>query len=95
MNNLFANMVSNNMKENYFASCTFLMCTVGTFVFLDFKFDDMKEETIKALVLFCVFACFLAPFYVYLSKAILNETMEEAKLLYIERDSFRQLFDAL
>jgi len=71
------------------------MGTVGTFVFLDFKFDDISDHTIKSLILFFVFACFLAPFYVYLSKQMLNETMNEAKLLYTEKDSFRQLFDAL
>ena len=32
---------------------------------------------------------------VYFSKAIIQETMREARLCYVERDSYRQLFEAL
>jgi len=95
MNTMLANLITKNVKENYFVSCSFMFCLVFTFVILDFKFEDITSHTITSLVLSSVFACLLAPFYVYFSRAIMNETIEEAKLLYNERDSFRQLFDAL
>lgn len=62
----------------------------------DFKFEeDMNYHTIQSLILSLVFACFVAPSLGYFSKAIIEEIMNEARLNYAERDSYKQLFDAL
>ena len=46
MNCLLANMVSNDIKENYCVSCFFMVGTVASFVFTDFKFNDMTANTV-------------------------------------------------
>ena len=47
------------------------------------------------MILACACSCVVGPSLAYFSKAIINETLKEAKLCYVERDSYRQLFNAL
>ena len=55
----------------------------------------MNSYCIQSLSIACLFSCIIAPALGYFAKAIINQTINEAKLSYIERDSYKQLFDAL
>ena len=95
INTLIASMVNDNEKQNYISTTIVFMGTVITLIIHDFDFENLTYHTIQALVISFICACVLAPAMVYFSKAIIQEQMNEAKLSYIERDSYRQLFDAL
>ena len=94
-NILLASMVCRNDKQNYFCTVVIFISTITTLIVQDFDFKDVTQHTVQALVLSCTFACLLSPAMVYFSQSIVRETMKEARLSYIERDSYRQLFDAL
>lgn len=55
----------------------------------------MSKHTVKQLVIAFIFAIIMIPAFNNINVAILNETLDEAKLSYIERDSYKQLFDCL
>ena len=88
-------MVNDNEIQNYIATTVVVLGTIITLIIHDFNFDNLTYHTIQALVISFICSCILAPAMVYFSKAIIQEQMNEAKLSYIERDSYRQLFDAL
>ena len=95
MNTLLASMVNDNQRENYLFTILIFIGTIITMVVHDFSLEDMNHHTIQALIIALIFSCILGPSFVYFSKAIIQETMSEARLSYIERDSYKQLFDAL
>ena len=95
MNCLIVNLSSDGFYRNTFFTCTILLGTLCTFVFTDFDFDEMDAHAIGSLVLGLTFWCILGLFLGYLSKAIMNEILNEAQNVYIERDSYKKLFDAL
>lgn len=55
----------------------------------------MSYHTIQSLVLSLIFSLLIAPAIGYFSNALMDEMLNQAKLNYAERDSYKQLFDAL
>ena len=96
INIVYATMVNTNQLENLCFTITIILGEILTIIIWDFKFDEeLNNLTIQSLVLSVIFALLVAPSIGYFSKAILEESVNEAKLFYAERDSYRQLFDAL
>ena len=88
-NTLLASMVSENEIQSYCITTTIFVGTLLTLIYQDFDFEDVSRHTVQALIISCVFACLISPAMVYFSKAIIKETMAEARLGYVERDSYR------
>ena len=63
---------------------------IAAIVIDDFKFHvELNQYTIQSLVLSLTYAIIIAPSLGYFSKEIVNQTLNEAKLFYIERDSYK------
>ena len=76
---------------------TFLVFGFVTFSVISttFIFDDLTYHTTVSLVMSITYTCLMVPSFGYISTGILNETAEEIKMGYYERDGFRRMFDAL
>jgi hypothetical protein len=60
-----------------------------------FIFDDLTYHTTVSLIMSISYVCLIIPSFGYISTGILNETQEEIRMGYYERDGFRRMFDAL
>ena len=70
---------------------TFLVFFIELFsiIFTNFNFDLIGKHTTKQLIIACVFAVIMIPAFNRVNMGILNETISEAKLSYLERDSYK------
>ena len=84
---------SNFMKRLLVFLVFFLQIVV--LVFTNFVLTDMSYHTYMALSISVVYTLILVPSFVFIIDALLNETIDEAKISYAQRNQFKWMFDSL
>lgn len=85
--------------ENYYFKAIMTFVCFGlseyTIIYSNFIFGDITYHTQVSLWISIVFTVIMIPAFGYISSAIQNETLMEAKLSYQQRDGYRRMFDGL
>ena len=71
--------------------------TAQTFIlyFTNFIWDDVSYHTVTALTIAILFTIILIPSFGYLTDAIMQESINEQKINFQQKDNFRKMFDSL
>ena len=73
-----AGLVNDNRVMNYICSMTVFGGAFGVILAVEFDFNDMSAIGIISVAISAVYTCILIPLFIILSKAISDESMNEA-----------------
>ena len=95
INIFLAGMVNDNRVMNFIWSMLVFCGALLVILYVEFDFNNMSNHCIYSVVIGVVYSCVLVPIFMMLSKAISNESLEEAQMLYREQDLYKRMFDSL
>lgn len=94
-NSFLGGMLLESSIIAYILQTSILFMVQFSVLYSTFKFEDMSEHTITALTISIIYTLILGPAFVWISDNIKQETFNEAKINYQQKDQFRRMFDAL
>ena len=87
-------IVLNNVAKTFMTILVFFI-EFSIIVFTNFKFDNMTGHAIKQLVICLMFLCIMIPNFSRITNALIEESLDEARNSYKERDMYKRMFDGL
>jgi hypothetical protein len=88
-------MVVENRRTKILMTTLVFTLVLSSIVFTSFKFKEMSWHVIKSLLISFIYIIIMIPKYIQINDTIVNESIQEAKESYQERDTYKKMFDGL
>ena len=96
---IFNTFIGNLMMEKkvmmYVITAIIWLINWSVIVYTSFLWEDMNFEGITAIIISTLYITILAPSFIFIANYINSEHQEEAALAFIEKQNYKQMFDAI